>query len=73
MKKDNKPYNSVTAAKYLLALAISKRKILNVTKTQKLLYIAYGYFLSKKNRVLLGNVYVLQGHITFITNLSVDA
>ncbi|WP_375579851.1 type II toxin-antitoxin system antitoxin SocA domain-containing protein [Marivirga tractuosa] len=46
-------YDSVVAAKYLLATAYSKNKVLNVTKVQKLLYMAYGYFLSKKNRVLL--------------------
>lgn len=48
-----KTYDSVIAARYLLAVAFSKGKILNVTKVQKLLYIAYGYFLAKKRRVLL--------------------
>lgn len=46
-------YDSVLIAKYLLALAYSKGKVLNVTKVQKLLYMAYGFFLSDKNRVLI--------------------
>ena len=43
----NKVYDSIDVARYLLALANEKKKILNVTKVQKLLFIAYGYFLSK--------------------------
>lgn len=51
---DNKvTYDSVIAAKYLMALAFKKKKVLNVTKVQKLLYIAYGFFLANKNRVLI--------------------
>lgn len=46
-------YDSVTAAKYLMALAFKKGIVLNVTKVQKMLFIAYGYFLSKHNHVLL--------------------
>ena len=49
---NEKPYSSITVAKYLLSLAKDKGKDFNVTKTQKLLYIVYGYFLSK-DRVLL--------------------
>ena len=46
-------YDSVIAAKYLLALAFNKGVILNTTKVQKMLFIAYGYFLAKHNHVLL--------------------
>jgi len=46
-------YDSVTVAKYLLALAYRERIVLNVTKVQKLLFIAYGYFLAKKDHVLV--------------------
>lgn len=53
MTQPEKSYDSVVAAKYLLALAYSKGKILNVTKVQKLLYIAYGYFLANEGRILL--------------------
>lgn len=45
-------YDSTLAAKFLLAIANKKGKILNVTKVQKLLYMAYGYFLAKKGRVI---------------------
>lgn len=45
-------YNSILAARYLLALAYSKGKVLNVTKVQKLLYMTYGYFLGKYNRII---------------------
>ena len=53
MKENNRTYNSVTAAKYLLALAFSKGRVLNVTQVQKLLYMAYGYFLAREGRILL--------------------
>lgn len=46
-------YDSTLVAEYLLALGYSKKVVLNVTKVQKLLYMAYGYFLSKHNRILL--------------------
>jgi len=46
-------YDSVLIAKYLLAFAYSKGKVLNVTKVQKLLYMAYGFFLSDKDRILI--------------------
>ncbi len=46
-------YDSIIAAKYLLALAHQKGKILNVTKVQKLLFMAYGYFLSEKRKTIL--------------------
>lgn len=53
MSANLKTYDSVTAAKYLMALAFEKGIVLNVTKVQKMLFIAYGYFLSKYNHVLL--------------------
>ncbi len=53
MKTEPSIYDSVIVAKYLLALAYSKNKVLNVTKVQKLLYMAYGFFLSDKDRVLM--------------------
>lgn len=43
------PIDSVKAGKLLLALAVQKKIILNVTKVQKLLYIIYGYFLAQKD------------------------
>lgn len=46
-------YDSVLVAEYLRAVAFSKKINLNVTKVQKLLYILYGYFLSKHNRVII--------------------
>lgn len=45
-------YDSVTVANYLLALAYKKGVVLNVTKVQKLLFIAYGYFLAQYNQHL---------------------
>lgn len=42
----NKPYDSVLVANYLLALANEKGIILNTTKVQKLLYMAYGFLLA---------------------------
>ena len=45
-------YDSVTVANYLLALAYKKGIVLNVTKVQKLLFIAYGYFLAHYNQQL---------------------
>jgi uncharacterized phage-associated protein len=53
METKTSTYDSVVAAKYLMALAFSKGKVLNVTKVQKLLYMAYGFFLSEHNIVLL--------------------
>lgn len=53
MAENLKSYDSVKAAKYLLALAYSKGIVLNVTKVQKMLFIAYGYFLAAHNHQLL--------------------
>ena len=49
---NRKTYDSVIAAKYLLALAFQKGIVLNVTKVQKMLYIAYGYFLANHDYVI---------------------
>jgi uncharacterized phage-associated protein len=48
-----KTYDSVIAAKYLIALANAKDIVLNVTKVQKMLYIAYGYFLAEYDHLIL--------------------
>lgn len=48
-----KTYESTLVAKYLLSLANSKMKNLNVTKVQKMLYIVYGYYLAKHNHNIL--------------------
>ncbi len=39
-------YNSVVMAKYIIAVANSRRITVNITKVQKLLYIAYGVFMA---------------------------
>lgn len=49
---DKYAYNSVTVATYIVALANDKRLGINMTKIQKLLYIAYGvYLVVKKSRL----------------------
>lgn len=50
MQKNELQYDSVVIAEYMLSLAYNKRVVLNVTKVQKLLYIAYGYFLAVEGR-----------------------
>lgn len=47
-----RPYDSKLIAKYLLALGYDQGKVLNVTKVQKLLFIAYGYFLNKGRKII---------------------
>ena len=49
-------YDSLTLARYILALA-KKRKgyYLNMTQVQKLLYIVYGYMLAKQNRLVVSD------------------
>lgn len=42
-------YNSVTMAYYIIAIMNGKRLAINMTKLQKLLYIAYGTYLAVKN------------------------
>lgn len=42
MSDSLKTYDSILAAKYLMAIGYSKGQVLNATKVQKLLYIAYG-------------------------------
>lgn len=46
------PYNSVAVARYIIATANEKRISINITKVQKLLYIAYGLYLAVKNERL---------------------
>lgn len=41
-------YNSVTVAKFIVAIANNRHLSINMTKVQKLLYIAYGIFLAVK-------------------------
>lgn len=48
-----KIYDSVTAAKYLMAKAAAQKRQLNVTKVQKLLYIAYGLMLADTSRKMV--------------------
>ncbi|MDR2969384.1 MAG: SocA family protein [Tannerellaceae bacterium] len=50
--QDTYRYNSVAAAKYIAAYANEHRYAINITKIQKLLYIAYGTFLSVNNERL---------------------
>src|ERR1051326_9005599 len=53
MADELKTYDSVLAAKFLMALANSKGVVLNVTKVQKLLYIIYGFFLASANHKII--------------------
>lgn len=46
---DTYQYNSVIVAKYIAAKANSMRYNINMTKIQKLLYIAYGIYLAVKD------------------------
>lgn len=43
---DTYQYNSVIVAKYIIATANERRVAINITKVQKLLYIAYGFYLA---------------------------
>lgn len=45
-------YNSVDVARFIIATANEKRISINITKVQKLLYIAYGLYLAVKNERL---------------------
>lgn len=45
-------WNSVVIAKYIVALANDRRISINITKVQKLLYIAYGVYLAVKSQRL---------------------
>lgn len=51
MQEIVRQYDSVLIAKYMLSLAYEKRIALNITKVQKMLYMAYGYFLSKGRQI----------------------
>jgi len=46
-------YNSVLFAKYLVAYANANRYALNITKIQKLLYVAYGAYMAVTSKRLL--------------------
>lgn len=43
------PYTSVNIARYIVALSNSKGVPINMTKLQKLLYVAYGLYLAVNN------------------------
>jgi len=45
-------YNSTTVAKYILSKAQEDRILINMTKLQKLLYIAYGVYMAVKDERL---------------------
>ncbi len=49
METINPSYDKIQSAEYLLALANDKGKILNQTKLQKLLFIAYGQWLCQND------------------------
>lgn len=51
---DSKPYkyNSVILARYIIAIANDRHVPINMTKMQKLLYIAYGWYLAVKKQRL---------------------
>ena len=51
--KEQYKYNSVQLAKYIVAAANERRISINMTKIQKLLYIAYGIFLAVKSTRLM--------------------
>ena len=52
-QSDNGKYNSVEVAKYIVAYWNERGSYINMTKTQKLLYIAYGTWLAFKNKRLV--------------------
>lgn len=52
MIDENPKYNSVTVASYIVAMANERGLGINMTKLQKLLYIAYGTYLALNNRRL---------------------
>jgi uncharacterized phage-associated protein len=47
------PYDSVIVAKYIIYRASENKRVVNVTKVQKLLYIAYGLMLADKGERLI--------------------
>lgn len=53
MDAETYKYNSVTVAKFVVAYAHKECITINMTKLQKLLYIAYGLYLAVKNSRLL--------------------
>ena len=52
-QSDNGKYNSVEVAKYIIAYWNEKGSNINMTKTQKLLYIAYGIWYAVKDERLV--------------------
>lgn len=50
---ETKKYDSILAANYLLATAYDKGIVLNVTKVQKMLFMAYGVIYAKHNRIFI--------------------
>lgn len=52
MEQESYKYNSVILAKMIVAVANEKRLSVNMTKIQKLLYIAYGTYLAVKDKRL---------------------
>ena len=52
MISDTYKYDSVTVANYIIAFANQNKFFINMTKLQKLLYIAYGVYLYVKNERL---------------------
>ena len=47
-----KTHESTVLGRYLVSLANDKRMPLNMTKLQKLLFIIYGYYLTKQRRIV---------------------
>lgn len=52
MIADTYKYDSVTVARYIVAQANERRVTINMTKLQKLLYIAYGLYLAVREERL---------------------
>lgn len=50
-----KTYDSVVFGNYLVSLAASRGKILNMTKLQKIMFIIYGYYLTKEHKIISEN------------------
>jgi uncharacterized phage-associated protein len=48
-----KSHDSIILGRYLVSLAVSKQKPLNMTKLQKLMFILYGYYLAQKGHHII--------------------
>lgn len=46
-------HDSITFGKYLVSIAISRQKPLNMTKLQKLIFIIYGFFLTEQQHHII--------------------